>query len=62
MKKQNFLSKLKKEGKLGLVEPSEEIKLSYLQKAENCLKSAKILFQNKLYVNCRINSTLRNAL
>lgn len=51
MKKPAFLSKLKKEGKLSIVEPSEEIKASYLQKAENCLRSSKILLQNKLYEN-----------
>jgi len=39
MKKQSFLSKLKKECKLELVEPSEEICNSYVEKAENCLKS-----------------------
>lgn len=65
MKKVNFLNKLKKEGKLELVEPSQEMKSSYLQKAENCLKSAKILFQNQLYENsvseayyCMYNSLL----
>jgi len=65
MKKANFLDKLKKEGKLELVEPSEEMKISYLQKAENCLKSAKLLFQNQLYENstseayyCMYNSLL----
>jgi len=51
MKKQDFLNKLKKEKKIELVEPSEEIKLSYLKKAEDCLKSAKILLNNKLYEN-----------
>jgi len=51
MKKQNFLNKVKKEGKIELVEPSEEICKSYLRKADNCLKSAKILLQNMLYEN-----------
>ena len=51
MKKLDFLKKLKEEEKLRLVNPSEEIKSSYLTKAENCLKSAKILFQNNLYEN-----------
>ncbi len=51
MKKAGFLSKLKAEGKLGIVEPSEEMKESYLRKADNCLKAAKILFQNELYEN-----------
>ncbi len=42
----NFLKKLKKEGKLELVEKSEEIKKSYLIKAENCFRAAKILKEN----------------
>ena len=46
MKKINFLIKLHKEGKLRLVEPSESVKDSYLQKAESNLISAKILFDN----------------
>jgi len=65
MKKINFLKKLRKEGKLELIEPSEEIKSSYLIKSENCFKSAKILFQNQLYENstsesyyCMYNSLL----
>ena len=65
MKKPNFLSKLKEERKLELVEISEEMKSSYLKKAENCLKSSKILFQNKLFENsvseayyCMYNSLL----
>jgi len=49
MKKIFFLKKLRKTGKLGLVEPSEEIKASYLLKGENCLKSSRILFKNRLY-------------
>ena len=51
MKKQDFLSELKKEGKLELVEPSEEICISYLEKADNCLKSAKLLLENNLFEN-----------
>ncbi|MCK4634358.1 MAG: HEPN domain-containing protein [Candidatus Aenigmarchaeota archaeon] len=51
MKKQSFLSKLKEDGKLELVEASEEICSSYLEKADNCLKSAKILLKNELYEN-----------
>jgi len=46
-----FLNKLKKEEKLKLVKPSEEIKDSYLEKSSNCLKSAKLLLKNKLYEN-----------
>jgi uncharacterized protein (UPF0332 family) len=51
MKKAGFLSRLSEEGKLELVEPSEAVKESYLIKADNCLKSAKILLQNDLYEN-----------
>src|SRR3989344_5520009 len=46
-----FLNKLKKEEKLELVEPSEEISDSYFEKSANCLKSAKLLLQNNLYEN-----------
>ena len=51
MKKPSFLSKLKKERKLELAEPSEEICKSYIQKADNCLKSAKLLLEHDLYEN-----------
>lgn len=46
MTKSSFLVKLRKEGKIELVEPSEEINQSYLQKSESNLHSAKILFNN----------------
>ena len=65
MKELNFLKKLKRKGVIKLVEPSEEMKSSYLTKAENCLKSAKILFSSQLYENstseayyCMYNSLL----
>jgi len=65
MKELTFLKKLKRKGIIGLVEPSEEMKSSYLIKSENCLKSAKILFQSELYENstseayyCMYNSLL----
>jgi len=45
------LNKLKKERKLELVEPSEEICISYLKKADNCFRSAKLLLQNELCEN-----------
>jgi len=51
MIKSSFLSKLKRSKKLKLVEPSDEICKSYLKKADKCLLSAKILFENKLYEN-----------
>jgi uncharacterized protein (UPF0332 family) len=46
MKKTNFLNKIKKEGKLELVQPSEEMKQSYLIKSESNIISAKILLTN----------------
>lgn len=46
MKKVNFLNKLKKEGKLEIVESSEEIKQSYIKKSESSVISAKILLEN----------------
>jgi uncharacterized protein (UPF0332 family) len=64
MKKLNFLTKLKQERKLELVEPSEEISDSYLQKANECLASAKLLLTNNLLENSIINSyyTMYNSL
>lgn len=56
MTKQSFLSRLNKEGKIEIVESSEEMKESYLHKAEDCLKSAKVLLENKLYENSIINA------
>ncbi len=45
----DFLTKLKKQGKLELVDPSENLKDSYILKSESNLSSAKILFrENKL--------------
>jgi len=46
MREQRFLAKLQKEGKLKLVNPSEEIKESYIEKSESNLISAKILLEN----------------
>jgi uncharacterized protein (UPF0332 family) len=51
MKKPGFLTKLKEEGKLELVEPSDDICGSYLEKADNCFKSARLLYQNDLFEN-----------
>ena len=49
--KNKFLDKLKKEEKLELIDPSEDICDSYSEKSANCLKSAKLLLQNNLYEN-----------
>ncbi|MEK6850690.1 MAG: HEPN domain-containing protein [Nanoarchaeota archaeon] len=64
MTKQSFLIRLNKESKIEIVEPSEEMKESYLHKAEDCLKSAKVLLENKLYENSVINAyyTMYNSL
>ena len=65
MKELNFLKKLKRKRVIELVESSEKMKSSYLIKADNCLKSAKILFSSQLYENstseayyCMYNSLL----
>jgi len=52
MKRQGFLSKLASEGKLGIVEPSENMSQAYDIKSGNCLKSAKILLNAAIYENC----------
>ena len=41
MKKQNFLTKIKGEGKLELVEPSEEISTYYVNKSESYISLSK---------------------
>jgi uncharacterized protein (UPF0332 family) len=46
MKRSNFLTKLHQEGKLGMVEPSEEIMNSYLKKSDSHHLSAKLLLDN----------------
>jgi uncharacterized protein (UPF0332 family) len=46
MKKTSFFEKLNKEEKLLLVEPSDEIKESYIEKSGSNLISAKILLEN----------------
>jgi uncharacterized protein (UPF0332 family) len=47
MRKASFLNKLKKEGKLSIIEPSDNMKLAYLNKSASHLASAKILLENK---------------
>lgn len=49
MRKIKFLIELKQKGKLELVEPSEEIKESYIRKSESNLISAKILLDNNQF-------------
>ena len=51
MNERDFLSRLRREGKLVMTEPSENVKESYLSKADNCLRSARILLQNSLFEN-----------
>lgn len=45
----NFLTKLKEEGKLSIVEPNENIKDAYMKKSASNLSSARILLENKKY-------------
>lgn len=47
----DFLSRLKKDDKLELVEPTEHVSISYEKKSRDCLLSAKLLFKNSLYEN-----------
>ncbi|MBU2634410.1 MAG: HEPN domain-containing protein [Nanoarchaeota archaeon] len=51
MKKSNFLSKLKQEEKLEIIEPSEEISKSYLIKSDKCIKVAKLAYDANIYEN-----------
>lgn len=46
MSDSDLFAKLKKVGKLKLVEPSEEIKEAYLKKSESHLASAKLLLDH----------------
>jgi len=49
MKKIIFIAKLIKENKIKIVQPSEEICYSYLDKSNNSLKASKLLFEQKLF-------------
>ena len=49
MKNLDFLSKLKIEGKLELVETSSEISTSYEKKGIECREVAKLAFENKYF-------------
>ncbi len=46
MKKQGFLNKLYREGKIQIVEPSAQVQEAYRKKSESYLISAKILLEN----------------
>ena len=46
MKKINFLIRLKEEEKLLIIDPSEEVKESYIKKSASSLKSSEILLGN----------------
>ncbi|MDP3728078.1 MAG: HEPN domain-containing protein [bacterium] len=56
MKEQNFLHKLKKEKKLQLVEPSEELSKAYTQKSQEYLQLAKLVIINKFYEAGTVNT------
>lgn len=51
MKKLDFLTKLKKEASLKLVDPSDEISESYLIKSDKCLQVAKLAYDADIYEN-----------
>lgn len=51
MKELNFLNKLKQEGVLKLVEPSEEISKSYFIKSDKCIRVAKLAYEAGIYEN-----------
>jgi uncharacterized protein (UPF0332 family) len=51
MKSLSFFDKLKQEGKLELIEPSEPMAESYERKSRDCLTAAKLLFGGNLYEN-----------
>lgn len=51
MEKPDFFSKLKKEGRLVLIEPTENRSNSYAIKSNNCIKAAKLLLQASLHEN-----------
>jgi uncharacterized protein (UPF0332 family) len=51
MIRSRFLGSLKADGAIGLVEPSGNIRDSYLLKSDDCLRSAKILLENELFDN-----------
>ena len=51
MKRPDFLHNLSREKKLELVEPSPLVSSDYLKKSADCLRSAKILYENELYDN-----------
>ncbi|MFT4305248.1 MAG: HEPN domain-containing protein [Candidatus Woesearchaeota archaeon] len=51
MKKLNFLDKLKKDGNLKLIETSNEISKSFLVKSENCIRVAKLAYNEGIYEN-----------
>lgn len=49
--KKFLINKLKKEGKIKLIDPSENVSKSYLEKSKNSLRSSKILMDNNLFEN-----------
>ena len=49
MKKQELLIKLKAKKQIEIVESSEEISKSYLEKSNNSFKAANLLFDNNLF-------------
>lgn len=56
MKNLGFLSKLKKEGKLEIIECSDEISLSYEKKSVECREMAKLALDNGFFESVAIQS------
>ncbi len=56
MKNLNFLNKLKKEGKLEIVEGSEQISLSYEKKSVECREVATLAYNNGYFESAIIQS------
>jgi len=48
MSEQGLLTKLKQSKELELVDPSEEVSQSFIEKSNNSMKAAKVLTRNKL--------------
>lgn len=51
MKKLNFLDRLKSEGALELIEPSDDISKAYIIKSGKCIQVARLAFDAEIYEN-----------
>ncbi len=62
MKKQSFFNKLQKEGKLQIIEPSEDIKKAYLKKSDEQVKIIAYLLGNKIDEDYLMDRLVKNNL